>query len=269
MKPVCVITGGSGGIGLEAAKMFQGHTVVIADINEQALAAGKEELTALGIDTVTAICDVSKKEQTDALAAKAAELGTITGVVHTAGVSGSVSNPDLVMKIDLIGSEYIIESFLPYMGAGSSMVLIASMMADTVPLNQDYTNLMLNCQDADFLDNIRPFLQGDANLAYNFAKRGVRLLAEKWAGAFGEKGARINSLSPGIIETKMALQAAADHPEQMEMMSKATPLKRNGKPEDIASVVAFLCSDASAFITGTDILVDGGLIKTMMAKNRK
>ena len=266
MKPVCVITGGSGGIGLEAAKTFPDHTVVIADINEQALAAGKAELTALGIDTVTAICDVSKKEQTDTLAQKAAKLGPITYVVHTAGVSGSVSNPDLVMKIDLIGSEYIVESFLPHMNAGSSMVLIASMMASTVPPKADYDKLMLNCQDENFLDNIRPFLNGDANLAYNFAKRGVRLLAEKWAGAYGEKGARINSLSPGIIETKMALQAAADHPEQMEMMSKATPLKRNGKPEDIASVVAFLCSDASDFITGTDILVDGGLIKTILAR---
>lgn len=269
MKPVCVITGGSGGIGLEAAKMFPNHTVVIADINEQALAQGKEELTALGIDTVTAICDVSKKEQTDALAKKASELGNIAGVIHTAGVSGSVSNPDLVMKIDLIGSEYIIESFHPYMTNGSAMVLIASMMASTVPPNGDYDKLMLNCLDENFLDEIRPFLQGNANLAYNFAKRGVRLLAEKWAGAYGEKGARINSLSPGIIETKMAMQAAADHPEQMEMMSKATPLKRNGKPEDIANVIAFLCSEASAFITGTDILVDGGLIKTMLAKNQK
>lgn len=266
MKPVCVITGGSGGIGLESAKMFRDYTVVIADINEQALAAGKEELTALGIDTVTAICDVSKKEQTDALAKKASELGTITGVVHTAGVSGSVSNPDLVMKIDLIGSEYIVESFLPYMEAGSSMVLIASMMASVVPPNPAYDNLMLNCQEEDFLAKIAPFAEGNADHAYNFAKRGVRLLTEKWAGAYGEKGARINSVSPGIIETKMALQAAADHPEQMERMSKATPLKRNGKPEDIANVVKFLCSDAAAFITGTDILVDGGLIKTMLAK---
>ena len=266
MKPVCVITGGSGGIGLETAKMFPNHTVVIADINEQALAAGKAELTALGIDTVTAICDVSKKEQTDALAAKAAALGNITGVIHTAGVSGSVSNPDLVMKIDLIGSEYIIKSFLPHMTAGSSMVLIASMMADTVPPNAAYDKLMVNCQEENFLDQIRPFLDGNADHAYKFAKLGVRLLTEIWAGAYGEKGVRINSLSPGIIETKMALQAAADHPEQMEMMSKATPLKRNGKPEDIANVAAFLCSDAAAFITGTDILVDGGLIKTMLAR---
>ena len=246
--------------------MFPNHTVVIADINEQALAAGKAELTALGIDTVTAICDVSNKEQTDALATKAAELGPITSVVHTAGVSGSVSNPDLVMKIDLIGSEYIIQSFLPHMETGSTMVLIASMMASTVPPNTDYDQLMLNCLDENFLANIRPFLQGNANTAYNFAKRGVRLLAEKWAGAYGEKGARINSLSPGIIETKMAMQAAADHPEQMETMGKATPLKRNGKPEDIANVVHFLCSDDSAFITGTDILVDGGLIKTMLVR---
>ena len=269
MKPVCVVTGGSGGIGLETAKMFPNHIVVIADINEQALAAGQDELTALGIDTVTMICDVSKKEQTDALAQKAASLGSITSVVHTAGVSGAVSNPDLVMKIDLIGTEYIIQSFYPYMGENSSMVLISSMMASTVPANPVYDNLMLHCLEEGFLDNIRPFTQGNADTAYNFAKRGVRLLAEKWAGEYGAKGARINTVSPGIIETKMALQAAADHPEQMQMMEQMTPLKRNGKPEDIANIAAFLCSDAASFITGTDILADGGLIKTLLQQKQK
>lgn len=268
MKPVCVITGGSGGIGLETAKMFPHHTVLIADINEQALASGKEELAALGIDAHTMICDVTNPAQTDALAKAASELGTITSVVHTAGVDGSVANPDLVMKIDLIGTEHIITSFYPYMTANSSMVLIASMMGSTVPANPDYDKFMLDCLAPDFLENIRPFLRGSADTAYNFAKRGVRLLAEKWAVPFGEKGARINTVSPGIIETKMALQAAENHPEQIQMMQQLTPLKRNGKPKDMANIIAFLCSDAASFITGTDILADGGLIKTMMAKKQ-
>ena len=82
---------------------------------------------------------------------------------------------------------------------------------------------------------------------------------DKW----GEKGARIVTVSPGVIETPMALKAAEEHPEKMEMIKKATPLQRNGQPEDIADVVYFLTSDAARFITGTDILVDGGVIQNI------
>ena len=82
---------------------------------------------------------------------------------------------------------------------------------------------------------------------------------DKW----GEKGARIVTVSPGVIETPMALKAAEEHPERMEMIKKATPLQRNGQPEDIADVVYFLTSDAARFITGTDILVDGGVIQNI------
>jgi NAD(P)-dependent dehydrogenase (short-subunit alcohol dehydrogenase family) len=95
---------------------------------------------------------------------------------------------------------------------------------------------------------------------YNFVKRGVQLLTIKNANKWGEKGARIVSVSPGVIETPMALKAAQEHPERMEKIKQATPLKRNGQPEDVADVIYFLTSDAARFITSTDILVDGGVV---------
>ncbi|MDX1782737.1 MAG: SDR family oxidoreductase [Aequorivita vladivostokensis] len=88
----------------------------------------------------------------------------------------------------------------------------------------------------------------------------MQLLTHKNADKWGEKGARIVSVSPGVIEPPMALKAAEEHPERMEMIKQATPLKRNGQPEDIADVVQFLASDAARFITSTDILVDGGVV---------
>ncbi len=104
------------------------------------------------------------------------------------------------------------------------------------------------------------FVGGSSDVMYNFAKRGVQLLTQKNANKWGQKRARIVSVSPGVIETPMALKAAEEHPERMEMIKKATPLQRNGKPEDIADVVHFLVSDKARFITGTDILVDGGVM---------
>lgn len=266
MKQVSVITGGSGGIGLEIAKCFgQQKAVVIADIDDKALEDAKEALLASGVSEVyTAHCDVTNRENIATLAKLAAGIGSIGRVVHTAGVSGTVSNPNLVMEVDLIGTALMIEGFYPYMEAGSSMVLIASMMGYVIPSNPAYDQLMLDCLAPDFLDKFQ-FHQGDSNSAYNFAKRGVQLLAEKWAAKFGEKGARINSLSPGIIETPMAVKAAEEHPEQIQYMRSITPLGRNGTPADIALAADFLCSDSAAFVTGSDLRVDGGLIKNLMA----
>lgn len=269
MNNVYVVTGGSGGIGLESAKRFTDGTVIIADINEEALAKGKAELEAAGIKAETAVCDISNPEQVNEIAKKAASMGTIKAVVHTAGISPSAKNVALIMKIDLIGTENIIEGFYPVMEAGSSMILIASMMGHIVPPNPAYDELMVNCKEEGFVDKILPFINDDPAKAYNFAKRGVHLLTKKWLGKFGEKQIRINSVSPGVIETKMALEAARDFPEQLKYMESLTALKRNGKPEDIADAVMFLASDAASFISGTDLLVDGGLITNLIAIQSK
>ncbi len=270
MKDVYVVTGGSGGIGLEIAKSFgKRAAVIIADINDDSLAEGKNTLLEAGAEEVyTSHCDVTSKEDIDALVKLALEAGNLKGVIHTAGVSGTVSNPDIVMKVDLIGTELLIEEFYEHMTPGSSMVLVASMMGYAIPANPMYDSLMVDCLQEDFLSKF-VFHQGNANNAYNFAKRGVQLLAEKWAPKFGAKGARINSLSPGIIETPMAVKAAEEHPEQMMYMRSITPIGRNGTPEDMAAITEFLCSDAAAFITGSDIRADGGLIKNLLALQAK
>lgn len=269
MDNIYVITGGSGGIGLESAKQFKDGTVIIADINEEALAKGKAELEALGIKAETAICDVTNQEQVNEVAKKAASMGKIKGVVHTAGISPSAKNCVLIMKIDLVGTENIIEGFYPVLEEGSSLTMIASMMGHIVPPNPAYDDLMTNCKDDGFMDKILPFLNDDPSNAYNFSKRGVILLSKKWLVKFGEKKIRINTVSPGVIETQMALDAARDYPEQLKYMESLTALKRNGKPDDIAKAVKFLASDEASFVTGTDLLVDGGLITNLIALQSK
>ena len=263
-KNVYVITGGAGGIGLATAKEFTDGIVMISDVNPAALEKGKEILTAAGIETVTKVCDISNRDQVAEMAKEAAALGKVKGVVHSAGVSGDIGRMDLVLKIDLLGTYYIIEEFLDVMGENSSMVLIASMMADTVPPNVEQDALLLAPDREDIIEKLTPFCNDDPHYAYDVCKRGVRLLASKYASAYGKKGARINSVSPGVIMTEMALKAAEEHPEQMKFMESVTPLGRNGRPEEIADVVAYLCSDKASFITGIDIKADGGAMNAVI-----
>lgn len=132
-------------------------------------------------------------------------------------------------------------------------------MGHIVPANPDYDKYLENPSEAGAIDALVNIVEDKSDIAYNFSKRGVHLLVKKYTYEFGEKNSRIVSISPGIIMTPMSEKAAAEHPEQMNFMKKMTAAGRNGKPEDIANAVDFLADDRASFITGTDLLVDGGL----------
>ncbi len=264
MKKVHVITGGSGGIGLETAKQFPDGIVVISDINEDALADGKEELEKLGITTETALCDVTNREQIVELFKKASNLGQITNVIHAAGVSSNIPNVELIMDVNLRGSTYIIEELLPYLHNETTLICIASMVGYLVTDNTNDELLLDNLADGAF-EKIVALAEGDEKEAYNISKRGVQLLCEKWAVRYGQKKARIISVSPGIIETEMVADSKQKFPEIMQYMMSKTALGRTGQPAEIASLIKYLSSPEARFITGTDILIDGGLIKNLLA----
>lgn len=264
MQKVHVITGGSGGIGIETAKLFTDGVVLISDINETGLEEGKKQLKAMGLTVETEICDISNRAQIHNLLKKAAHLGEITNVIHTAGISPNISNIKLIIEIDLIGTELLLEELESYLNEKLVVICVASMVGYTVT-DSSYNKLLVNCLEDGALEKIIALTKGDPTLAYNIAKRGVQLLCEKWSPVYGEKGSRIISVSPGIIETNMAVESRENFPEIMQQMLAMTPLKRHGEPEEIAGLIKFLCSPAAAFITGTDILIDGGLIKNMLA----
>ena len=137
-------------------------------------------------------------------------------------------------------------------------------MGHTVPPNPDYDDALRNPQHQNSLETVASFVNGDSDMMYNFAKRGVHLLCQDNAFRFGQNGARIVSISPGLIMTPMGIKAAEEHPERMQKMKEMTPLGRNGTPEDIAHVVKFILSDGAGFITGSDILVDGGIVTQLL-----
>lgn len=259
-KKLIVITGGAGGIGQACAKAFKDHSIILTDYSQEKVDEAVAKFSKEGFDVSGIACDITDKNDIKKLTDYVAQKGRLKALVHTAGVSGTVKDIKKVYTIDLVATELLIDAFYELANTGSVAILLSSMMAHTVPENKEYDAALTNPQASGSFETVAKFVNDDSDTMYNFAKRGVQLLTHKNADKWGEKGARIVSVSPGVIETPMALKAAEEHPERMEMIKQATPLKRNGQPKDIADVVQFLASDAARFITSTDILVDGGVV---------
>ena len=259
-KKVIVITGGAGGIGQACARNFKNNLLIITDYSQEIVDKTVANLLKEGYQATGIACDITDKDDVEKLVAFTAKTGQLQALVHTAGVSGTVQDLQKVFTIDLVGTDILVNAFYKIATSGAVAVLLSSMMAHVVPPNDAYDDALSNPQALNSFETVKPFVNGSSDIMYNFAKRGVLLLSHKYAESWGEKGARIVTISPGVIETPMALKAAEEHPERMEMIKQATPLKRNGTPEDISDVVSFLASDAARFITATDILVDGGVI---------
>lgn len=260
MENVHIITGGSSGIGLECAKRFTDGIVVITGRNEKRLAEAVSELENFGIKARACVSDISDLASIKEMFKFTKSLGKLKTIVNSAGVSGGQADAKVTLEIDLLGSQYLIEETYNNIEDDLVLIMISSIMGHVVADDESYNHLLVNPKVDGNIDKLVGIVDNVSDVAYNFAKKGVIKLVNKYAFEFGSKNARIVSLSPGIILTPMAKLAAEDHPEQMNYMKMMTPLQRNGEPEDIADVVAFLASDSARFISGTDILVDGGLL---------
>lgn len=262
---VIVITGAAGGIGKACAQALKPYKLVLTDYNQAAVDAAVEELKLANYNAVGFACDITDPAAVEKLKNFTSEQGIFAGVVHAAGVSGTVGNPEKVFNINLVGTDIIVNAFYQLAQDNTAIVLFSSMMGHTVAANKAYDQALLNPQQAGAFKKVEPFIENSADMMYNFSKRGVLLICKENAMRFGKKGARIISVSPGIIMTPMARKAAEEHPEQIKRMEQMTPLGRSGTAQDVAQVVKFLMSNDARFITGTDILVDGGMLNQLTA----
>lgn len=261
MSKVYVITGGSGGMGKAIARRLgkQG-ALLLADVSEERLSAAIAELAAEGITDVSSrVVDITNEQQVKALAAAASKLGELGAIVHTAGLSPTMSNGRRIMEVNMVGTGLILQAFLPLAVPGSVAVCISSMSAYFTPRNDAYNDLFKNPLAPDFLERIEAFTNGQSDASYAMSKLGVHLIVEEQAWDWGQKGARIVSISPGTINTPMGRQEA-ESSQMMKMLLDNTPLRREGEASEIAGAVAFLCSSDSSYITGIDIRVDGGTV---------
>lgn len=263
-KDVYVITGGSGGMGKATAEVVGSKgTVLLADISEERLAQTKEELAGKGItDVHYQTVDITSKDDVAKLAQKAAELGKLRGLVHTAGLSPTMADSKRITDVNLVGTGLILEAFFPLAEKGTAAVMVSSMSAYMVPRQGPFIDVLMQPLAEGAVETMEQFTQGDPGAAYSMSKLGVTLIVEDQAWAWGEKGARLNSLSPGTINTPMGRQEASEQ-QQMKVMLDHTPLRREGEPSEIASAMEFLLSDAASYVSGIDLRVDGGTIANM------
>ncbi len=256
---VVVITGAAGGIGRSCAYAMRDYKLVVTDYSQETVDKLVNELRNEGIDAIGHAADITDRSAIEELKNHALRQGNFKSVIHTAGVSGATKDLKRVFDINLRATQIIIDVFHDISRKDSVIVLIASMMGHSVAPNPVYDEALRNPDRKDSFSIVEPFVKNNSDLMYNFTKRGVLLLCEDNVMRFGNMGARIVSISPGVVFSPMVKQAWNDHPEMMEAQRRMTPAGRYGVPEDIASVAKFLISDAADFITGTDTKVDGGL----------
>ena len=205
-----------------------------------------------------------------ALARRTAELGELGALVHTAGVSPSMADWREVLRVDLVATARLLEDFLPRVRAGSAAVCIASISGHMGHFEPEVDKVLDEPLARDFEARFREACGGtpEPGPTYRLAKRGVIRLCERAAVAWGARGGRVLSLSPGLIDTPMGRLELAEQPVKVELAAR-TP-KRSahhdgdaplpGHVRDIAEAVAFLSSPAAGFVSGCDLRVDGGLV---------
>ncbi|MEB4208024.1 SDR family oxidoreductase [Mycobacterium sp. 94-17] len=272
MRNVCVITGGAGGIGLAAAKIVgRDRPVVISDINQNALDAAAAELEAAGVPCKTVVCDVTERTSTAELVDAASEFGIVTSLIHTAGVSPSMGSPEHIVRINALGTVHVNEAFYPLAHDGFATVNVASMAAHMfprilIPKRQFKTALR---DDDVFMKkmtsacNVVP-AKARPGLAYSISKNFVTWYCASQAARFGSRGARILSVSPGTIDTAMG---RLEEQTGSSAIAQCGALKRIGRPEEVAELLAFCASDKASYITGIDIPCDGGVLAVIGLKD--
>jgi NAD(P)-dependent dehydrogenase (short-subunit alcohol dehydrogenase family) len=252
---VVVVTGGAGTIGLACAKRFTDHHVVLVDTSEERLESAAKELGDAGAEVSTEVCDVRDRDQVDAVAATAAEKGPLRALVHTAGFSGAQADAKTILEVNLGGTLRILDAFEGQSNDGAVAVVIASLGGHR-SFTEHYDEILSTSGADDVLERLEGAgaLGLHARAAYAISKRGVILQTQIRAAAWGAKKGRLVSVSPGLIgdSTMGALVGEGG------AYADQAAIGRAGTTKEIAAVVAFLASSEAAYVTGTDILVDGG-----------
>jgi NAD(P)-dependent dehydrogenase (short-subunit alcohol dehydrogenase family) len=273
MSQVAVVTGAAGAMGSACAGALVPafDRIVLTDRDATGLRAVADRLADGGHDGVSVVVgDVGDAGFAAALADSAAARGSVRALVHTAGVSPSMTTWRDILRIDLTGSERLLDAFAGHVVPGTAAVCLASISGLMGPFDPAMDAVLDHPLDPDFAERFRSQFPGepDPGSTYRLAKRGVIRSCERAAAVWGRHGGRVVSLSPGLIDTSMGRLELEHHPIKEEM-ARLTPVRSArldpgaplpGSVLDIAAAVAFLCSDAAGFISGCDLRVDGGLV---------
>ena len=261
-KVVVVI--GPGSIGQTIARRVgAGKQVLLADLRQENAEAAAKTLSEAGFEVTATTVDVSSRASVEALVKKAVSLGEVHHLVHAAGVSPSQAAPETILKVDLYGTALVLEEFGRVIGDAGSGVMIASQSGHRLlPLSVEQNHALATTPVENLLKlpMLQPGEVKDSLHAYQLSKRGNALRVMFEAVRWGKRGARINTISPGIIITPLAKdELTGPRGEGYRRMIDLSPAKRPGTPDEVANVGALLMGSDGGFITGSDFLMDGGV----------
>jgi NAD(P)-dependent dehydrogenase (short-subunit alcohol dehydrogenase family) len=266
-RDVAVVVG-VGGMGQAVARRLgPGRCVVLADVAPDLLDRVTKTLTGEGHEVIPVVTDVSDAEAVARLASTASTRGPVRVVVHTAGVSPVQASAESIVKVDLLGVAFTLEEFAPVVAPGGAGVVIASMagyMGPAIAPEEEAQLALTPARELAALAALQPARHPDPGLAYAYAKRANHIRVRAASVEWGRRGARVNSISPGVISTSMGqAELAGATGSFMRAMVAGSGTARIGTADDIAAAVEFLVGPAASFVTGTDLLVDGGVIGAM------
>ncbi|BBZ74927.1 oxidoreductase [Mycolicibacterium anyangense] len=274
MTRVSVITGAAGGMGLATAGIIgRDHTVVLCDVRGDRLDHAVTSLREAGVRATAVRCDVTDRRAVTGLFETAAALGPIASVVHAAGVSPSMGGADYIVTTNALGTLQVNEMFFGAAAPGAAIVNVASMASHMLPdeiVPIEHFNLAFTDADRFLAEMLAACdLAGEAmrsGLAYSLSKYFVRWYSCAQAERFNSRGLRIVSVSPGSVDTEMGLLEENNGAGAM-VADFAVP--RWGSAQEMAELFAFCVSDRAGYLTGTDILNDGGVIASMRERVRR
>ncbi|MEU0498208.1 SDR family oxidoreductase [Mycobacterium sp. NPDC006124] len=270
---VAVITGGGGGMGLATARIVgREHAIVLCDIRQDRLDRAAATLRGSGIAVTAVRCDVTDRVEVAETFSTAAGLGRIVSVIHTAGVSPSMGDAEFVTRTNALGTLRVGEAFHESAPEGAAIVNVASMAASLIPEELVPTAafpLALHDEEA-FLARVRSACDAmpeasRSSFAYAVSKGFVRWYSASRAERFNARGHRIVSVSPGSVDTEMGRLEERNGAGSI-VADFAVP--RWGNAEEMAELFAFCASDRAGYLTGTDILVDGGVVASFRERAR-
>lgn len=262
---ICVITGAAGGMGAPVAAAFarqdnrQDRALLLCDLSLERLEAVAQPLREQGVAVNLLAADIAAPDFPARLQ-EAVGNQPVEALVHTAGLSPSMADAAHILEVNYFATERLLHAIEPRLAEGSCVVLISSSSAYMVsdPHVTAAVDALVNGNDPQ----PARALATTAIAAYPLSKKAIIALVAREAIRLGRRGIRVVSIAPGFIDTGMGRLELESNARKEAMVAKV-PLGRMGRPEEIASVVSFLCSDAASYVSGCDIKVDGAALPAL------